>query len=311
MGEPVFHHAPVLLEESLEALAIREDGIYVDCTFGRGGHSAAILARLGERGRLIALDRDADAVTSASERIGKDPRFVIEHASFDRLAEIAARHGIAGKVDGVLLDLGVSSPQLDDARRGFSFMNDGPLDMRMDVGSGMSAAEWLGDASEREIRDVLRTYGEERFAGRIAHAIVQARQEAPLVTTLQLARLVEKAVPRREKGKHPATRTFQAVRIRINRELEQLETVLGQVLDVLASGGRLAVISFHSLEDRIAKRLLKKHSSPPKLPRGVPVMAQEESGELRLVGKSIVPSARELESNPRARSSRLRVAEKL
>ena len=311
MGEPVFHHAPVLLDESLDALAIREDGIYIDCTFGRGGHSAAILAKLGEKGRLIALDRDNDAVASASKRLGDDPRFVIEHASFDRLADIATRHGVAGKVDGVLLDLGVSSPQLDDARRGFSFMNDGPLDMRMDTGSGMSAAEWLGNASEREIRDVLRTYGEERFAGRIAHAIVTARQEAPLMTTLQLARLVEKAVPRREKGKHPATRTFQAIRIRINQELEQLESVLGQVIDVLAQGGRLVVISFHSLEDRIVKRFLRKYSTPPKLPRGVPVMAQEEVTLLRLVGKSIVPSAKELASNPRARSSRLRVAERV
>jgi 16S rRNA (cytosine1402-N4)-methyltransferase len=301
----------VLLDESLDALAIREDGIYIDCTFGRGGHSAAILAKLGDKGRLIALDRDNDAVASASKRLGGDPRFVIEHASFDRLADIATRHGVAGKVDGVLLDLGVSSPQLDDARRGFSFMNDGPLDMRMDTGSGMSAAEWLGNASEREIRDVLRTYGEERFAGRIAHAIVTARQEAPLMTTLQLARLVEKAVPRREKGKHPATRTFQAIRIRINQELEQLESVLGQVIDVLAQGGRLVVISFHSLEDRIVKRFLRKYSTPPKLPRGVPVMAQEEVTLLRLVGKSIVPSAKELASNPRARSSRLRVAERV
>jgi 16S rRNA (cytosine1402-N4)-methyltransferase len=190
-------------------------------------------------------------------------------------------------------------------------MNDGPLDMRMDTGSGMSAAEWLGNASEREIRDVLRTYGEERFAGRIAHAIVTARQEAPLMTTLQLARLVEKAVPRREKGKHPATRTFQAIRIRINHELEQLESVLGQVIDVLAQGGRLVIISFHSLEDRIVKRFLRKYSTPPKLPRGVPVMAQEEVTLLRLVGKSIVPSAKELASNPRARSSRLRVAERV
>lgn len=311
MGEPVFHHAPVLLEESLKALAIREDGIYIDCTFGRGGHSAAILGRLGDKGRLIAFDRDADAVASASERFGGDPRFVIEHASFDRLADIATRRGIAGKVDGILLDLGVSSPQLDDARRGFSFMNDGPLDMRMDIGCGMTAAEWLGKASESEIRDVLRTCGEERFAGRIAHAIVLARQEAPLMTTLQLARLVEKAVPRREKGKHPATRTFQAIRIRINRELEQLESVLSQVIDVLAPGGRLAVISFHSLEDRIVKRFLRKYSTPPKLPRGVPVMAQEEVTALKLVGKSIVPSANEIRSNPRARSSRLRIAERV
>ena len=310
MGEPVFHHRPVLLEESLEALAIREDGIYIDCTYGRGGHSAAILAELGDRGCLIALDRDADAVASALDRFGEDPRFVIEHASFDRLAEIAERQDVAGAVNGILLDLGVSSPQLDDARRGFSFMNDGPLDMRMDMNSGMSAAEWLGEASETEIRDVLRSYGEERFAGRIAHAVVMARQEAPLMTTLQLSKLVERAVPRREKGKHPATRTFQAIRIRINRELEQLESVLAQSLDVLAPGGRLAVISFHSLEDRIVKRFFRKHSSPPKLPKGVPVMASEETTVLKLVGKSIAPSARELATNPRARSSRLRIAER-
>ena len=310
MGEPVFHHRPVLLEESLEALAICEDGTYIDCTYGRGGHSAAILAELGERGCLIALDRDADAVASAAERFGEDPRFVIEHASFDRLAEIAERQGVAGAVNGILLDLGVSSPQLDDARRGFSFMNDGPLDMRMDMNSGMNAAEWLGEASEAEIRDVLRSYGEERFAGRIAHAVVLARQEAPLMTTLQLARLVERAVPRREKGKHPATRTFQAIRIRINRELEQLESVLDQSLDVLAPGGRLAVISFHSLEDRIVKRFLRKHSSPPKLPKGVPVTVSEETTVLNLVGKSIAPSAQELAANPRARSSRLRIAER-
>ena len=311
MGEPVFHHAPVLLDESLDALAIREDGIYIDCTFGRGGHSAAILAKLGDKGRLIALDRDNDAVASASKRLGGDPRFVIEHASFDRLAEIATRHGVAGKVDGVLLDLGVSSPQLDDARRGFSFMNDGPLDMRMDTGSGMSAAEWLGNASEREIRDVLRTYGEERFAGRIAHAIVTARQEAPLMTTLQLARLVEKAVSRREKGKHPATRTFQAIRIRINRELEQLESVLDQVIDVLAPGGRLAVISFHSLEDRIVKRYMRDMARGQPIPRGVPVQDSALERRLRIVGKAVRPDAEEVAANPRSRSAIMRVAEKI
>ena len=310
MAEPGFHHRPVLLDESLGGLAIRRDGIYIDCTFGRGGHSAAILDRLGKNGRLIALDRDAEAVASAARRFGDDDRFVIEHVSFDRLADIADRHGVTGEVDGILLDLGVSSPQLDDPQRGFSFMNDGPLDMRMDTTSGRTAAEWLGEASENEIRDVLRTYGEERFAGRIAHAIVMARQEAPLMTTLQLARLVERAVPRREKGKHPATRTFQAIRIRINRELEQLESVLGQALAVLAPGGRLAVISFHSLEDRIVKRFFRKHATPPRLPRGVPVRMQEEKTDLKLVGKPAVPSAQELADNPRARSSRLRIAEK-
>ena len=310
MTEQAFLHKPVLLGESLEALAIRQDGIYIDCTFGRGGHSAAILDRLGEHGRLVALDRDVEAVAAAAGRIGEDARFVIEHASFDRLEEIAEKHGIAGEVDGILLDLGVSSPQLDDAQRGFSFMNDGPLDMRMDTTSGRTAAEWLGEASENEIRDVLRTYGEERFAGRIAHAIVMARQESPLMTTLQLARLIESAVPRREKGKHPATRSFQAIRIRINRELEQLESVLEQALAVLAGGGRLVVISFHSLEDRIVKRFFRRHSTPPRLPKGVPVMAQEEITDMKLVGKSIAPSAQELASNPRARSSRLRIAEK-
>jgi 16S rRNA (cytosine1402-N4)-methyltransferase len=310
VAEQAFLHKPVLLGESLEALAIRDDGIYIDCTFGRGGHTGAILDRLGKRGRLVALDRDIEAVASAAGRFGKDPRFVIEHASFDRLAEIAEKHGMTGEVDGILLDLGVSSPQLDDAQRGFSFMNDGPLDMRMDTTSGRTAAEWLGEASENEIRDVLRTYGEERFAGRIAHAIVMARQESPLMTTLQLARLIESAVPRREKGKHPATRSFQAIRIRINRELEQLESVLEQALVVLARGGRLVVISFHSLEDRIVKRFFRRHATPPRLPRGVPVMARDEKTDLKLVGKSIAPSAQELAANPRARSSRLRIAEK-
>jgi 16S rRNA (cytosine1402-N4)-methyltransferase len=310
VAEQAFLHKPVLLEESLEALAIREDGIYIDCTFGRGGHAAAILDRLGKHGRLVALDRDIEAVASAAGRFGADARFVIEHASFDRLAEVAEKHGMTGEVDGILLDLGVSSPQLDDAQRGFSFMNDGPLDMRMDTTSGRTAAEWLGEASENEIRDVLRTYGEERFAGRIAHAIVMARQESPLMTTLQLARLIESAVPRREKGKHPATRSFQAIRIRINRELEQLESVLEQALAVLACGGRLVVISFHSLEDRIVKRFFRRHATPPQLPKGVPVMAREEETDLKLVGKSIAPSAQELAANPRARSSRLRIAEK-
>lgn len=310
MVDSNLHHRPVLLDESLEALAIREDGIYIDCTFGRGGHSAAIMERLGESGRLIALDRDPQAVESAIERFGEDGRFNIEHVSFDRLGEVAERLGINNDIDGILLDLGVSSPQLDDAERGFSFMQDGPLDMRMDTSSGVTAAEWLGEASENEIRDVLRTYGEERFSGRIAHAIVAAREEAPLMTTLQLARLVDHAVPRKEKGKHPATRTFQAIRIRINRELEQLESVLGQAMAILAPGGRLAVISFHSLEDRIVKRFFRKHSTPPQMPKGVPVMAKDEKTDLTLIGKSVAPSTPELAENPRARSSRLRIAEK-
>ncbi|HBH35806.1 MAG TPA: 16S rRNA (cytosine(1402)-N(4))-methyltransferase [Gammaproteobacteria bacterium] len=305
------NHRPVLLREAVDALAIRPDGVYVDATFGRGGHSSLILQRLGADGRLVALDRDPDAIESAAAVIGGDPRFSIEHASFDALEKISAKLGLKGEVDGVLLDLGVSSPQLEDARRGFSFMNDGPLDMRMNPDDDLSAATWLLEASQKEIKQVLSEYGEERYSGRIAAAIVAQRQERPLITTMQLAELIDRAVPRKDPGKHPATRTFQAIRIRINQELLQLSAVLEQAVSVLRSGGRLSVISFHSLEDRIVKRFLRDHSRVDTLPKGVPVMASQlQQPQLRLVGKAVTPSYEEIRENPRARSSRLRVAEK-
>ena len=305
------NHQPVLLHEAVDALAIRPDGIYVDATFGRGGHSSLILQQLGGSGRLVALDRDPDAIKSAAAVIGADPRFSIEHASFDALEQISVKLGIKGDVDGVLLDLGVSSPQLEDAQRGFSFMRDGPLDMRMNPDDGLTAATWLLEASQKEIKQVLSEYGEERYSGRIAAAIVAQRQERPLMTTLQLAGLIAHSVPRKDPGKHPATRTFQAIRIRINQELQQLSAVLEQALSILRPGGRLSVISFHSLEDRIVKRFLRDHSRVDTLPKGVPVMASQlQQPGLRLVGKAVTPSREEIRANPRARSSRLRIAEK-
>ena len=304
-------HRPVLLHEAVDALAIRPDGIYVDATFGRGGHSSLILQQLGADGRLVALDRDPDAIKSAAAVIGDDPRFSIEHASFDALEKISVKLGLKGEVDGVLLDLGVSSPQLEDAQRGFSFMHDGPLDMRMNPDDAMTAAAWLSAASQQQIKQVLSEYGEERYSGRIASAIVAQRQRKPLTTTLQLAALIDQAVPRKDPGKHPATRTFQAIRIRINRELQQLSAVLEQALSILRPGGRLSVISFHSLEDRIVKRFLRDHSRVDTLPKGVPVMASQlRKPLLHLVGRAVTPSAEEISENPRARSSRLRVAEK-
>lgn len=306
------HHRTVLLQEAVEALAVKPDGVYVDATFGRGGHSVLILERLGEAGRLLALDRDPQAVSSAAAVIGGDQRFVIEHASFDELQKLCVQHGLKGRVDGVLLDLGVSSPQLDDAQRGFSFQHDGPLDMRMNPADAMTAAAWLAGASQEEIRRVLREYGEERFAGRIASAIVRQRQHQPLTTTRQLVELIERAAPRKDPGKHPATRTFQAIRIEVNQELRQLTEVLDQALSVLAPGGRLAVISFHSLEDRIVKRFLRRHSKADTLPKGVPLMASQlQPPLLRLVGGVISAADEEVRRNPRARSSRLRVAEKM
>jgi 16S rRNA (cytosine1402-N4)-methyltransferase len=305
------HHSAVLLQEAVEALAIKPDGVYVDATFGRGGHSALILERLGPAGRLLAFDRDPEAVDSASAVIGSDRRFVIEHACFDELQKLCVKHGLKGGVDGLLLDLGVSSPQLDDALRGFSFQHDGPLDMRMNPTDDLTAAAWLAGASQEEIRRVLREYGEERFAGRIATAIVRQRQHEALTTTRQLVDLVERAVPRKDPGKHPATRTFQAIRIEVNQELRQLAEVLEQALSVLAPEGRLAVISFHSLEDRIVKRFLRRHSTADTLPKGVPLMASQlQPPLLRLVGGVIGASDEELKRNPRARSARLRVAEK-
>ena len=298
-------HQTVLLEEAIDVLAIRADGKYVDATFGRGGHSRLILDRLGPTGRLVALDKDPQAVAAAA-RI-RDARLSAVHASFVELAEVLERLGLEG-VDGVLLDLGVSSPQLDDAARGFSFRRDGPLDMRMDTSRGQTAAQWLETASEAEIREVIHDYGEERFAKQIAKAIVAARQREPVVTTGQLADIVGAAVRTREKGKDPATRTFQAVRIYLNQELAHLSLALPQVLDSLRPGGRLAVISFHSLEDRIVKHFMRD-AARADVPIRLPLRESElPQPRLRLIGKPLRPSAAEVAANPRARSATLRVA---
>ncbi len=304
-------HQSVLLRPSVEALKIEPAGVYVDGTFGRGGHSRLILSALGERGRLIAIDRDPQAVAYAQAHFADDARFSIVHGSFAMLAEVAREAGVMGRVDGVLLDLGVSSPQLDQAERGFSFGKSGPLDMRMDTTRGESAAEWLARAESDEIAEVLKAYGEERHARRIARAIVAAREEAPIVTTERLAEVVSQANPSWEKGKHPATRSFQAIRIRVNGELDAIQCCLDQVLDVLAVGGRLAVISFHSLEDRIVKRFMRDQARGDRFPPGVPIRQDQLQPRLRLVGKAIHPDVDEIESNPRARSAVLRVAERL
>jgi len=302
-------HAPVLLEETLAGLAIRPEGMYVDGTYGRGGHARAVLARLGAGGRLVVLDRDPEAIDDAQRQFGRDPRVRIHHATFDRIAELAGR----GVADGVLLDLGVSSPQLDDPARGFSFLRDGPLDMRMDPGSGGSAADFLAGASEAEIASVIADYGEERYARRIARSIVEARARAPLSTTGALADLVSAAIPARlrEPGKHPATRTFQALRIRVNRELELIEQGLAAALEALAPDGRLAVISFHSLEDRRVKRFMRAHALGDPVWRGLPNAPDAARPLLALVGKAQHASAAEVIANPRARSAVLRVARKV
>lgn len=304
-------HRPVLLAEVLSVLMTECDGVYVDATFGRGGHSRGMLHRLSAAGRLLALDRDPQAVAAGQRLAQDDPRLEIEHAPFSRLGEIADRRGLRGRVRGVLLDLGVSSPQLDDPERGFSFTQDGPLDMRMNPETGQTAAEWLSRASAQEIAEVLWSYGEERYARRIARAIIVARAAQPILGTRQLAETVAHANPSWEPGKHPATRSFQAIRIFINRELEELRACLGQVIEVLAQGGRLAVISFHSLEDRIVKHFMRREARGDCFPPGVPVTQAACAPRLRLVGKSLRPTAAEVAANPRARSAVLRVAERL
>ncbi|MTW22009.1 16S rRNA (cytosine(1402)-N(4))-methyltransferase RsmH [Allochromatium palmeri] len=304
-------HKPVLLEETVSALLVQPDGIYVDGTFGRGGHSRAILSRLGASGRLLGLDRDPEAVAVGQALAAEDSRFSIHRGSFGDLGRLLAEAGLESRLNGLLLDLGVSSPQLDQPERGFSFMADGPLDMRMDPDSGESAAQWLARADQSEIATVLREFGEERFANRIARAIVETRVQSPIRSTAQLAELVARAVPRREPGKHPATRTFQALRIQVNGELEALHDCLDQVVDRLAIGGRLVVISFHSLEDRPVKRFIRRESKGPELPKGVPARAVDVQGRLRPIGKSVRPSAAEETQNPRARSAIMRVAERL
>ena len=304
-------HQPVLLNETLEGLAIQPDGVYVDGTFGRGGHAGAILAALGPQGRLLAIDKDPEAVHSGSMQFGDDPRFEIEQGAFTMLSRMVAQRNLTGRINGLLLDLGVSSPQLDDSSRGFSFSADGPLDMRMDPTSGVSAAEWLEQADEREISDVLKNLGEERFARRIARAIVELRATQPLRTTRQLAELVATAIPVREKNKHPATRSFQAIRIFINHELDDIRDVLDQVLDVLAPHGRLVVISFHSLEDRIVKRFIRHEYQGEQPPVEFPLAGMDYQPRLRPVGKAVRAGKEEVAGNPRARSAVLRVAERL
>ncbi len=310
-------HFTVLLNEAVEGLSLKPNGIYIDGTFGRGGHSRKILSELGEQGRLIAIDRDPEAILAAQAI--QDSRFSIEHNTFSEIKSICEVHNLVGKIDGILLDLGVSSPQLDDAERGFSFMQDGPLDMRMDSSKGISAAEWLQQVSESDLAWVLKTFGEERFAKRIAHNIVEFNRQAlqnktePLTRTLQLAQLIAQSMPIKEKHKHPATRSFQAIRIFINSELEELEKILNSAIDVLAPEGRLAIISFHSLEDRLVKRFMKKQSKGDEIPRGLPLTeAQiERNQKLKLIGKAIMPTEAELAVNSRSRSAVLRVAERL
>lgn len=312
-----FQHISVLLHESIDGLAIKPDGIYIDGTFGRGGHSRTILSQLGPNGHLYSIDRDPQAIAEAQKI--DDPRFTIVHGPFSGIAEYAQRYDLVGKVDGVLFDLGVSSPQLDDAERGFSFMKDGPLDMRMDPTSGMPVSDWLAQADLDDITWVIREFGEDKHARRIAKAIVAYREDEenePLARTSQLAKLISDAAPKSFKEKkHPATRAFQAFRIYINSELEEIDTALKGAASILAPQGRLSVISFHSLEDRMVKRFMRKESKGPEVPHGIP-LTQEQiralgSADLKTVGKAIKPSEQEVEMNPRSRSSVLRIAEKL
>jgi len=305
-------HVPVLLGPVLEGLDIKKDGCYVDGTFGRGGHSGEILKQLNAHGRLIGIDRDPDAIASAPASLTDDPRFELVRGELAQLKKIIAERNLSGEVDGLLYDLGVSSPQLDEAHRGFSFLRDGPLDMRMDPDSGTSASDWLASVDERGLKHVLRVYGEETHATRIARAILAARESSPIETTKQLANIVEAAVPGkvRAQKKHPATKTFQAIRIAINGELEQLEAVLEQSVDALKQGGRLCVISFHSLEDRMVKRFIRNASSEPEQYRGMPSMPDELRPKLTTIGKVVVASDEEIQLNRRARSARLRIAER-
>ncbi|MEG2662313.1 MAG: 16S rRNA (cytosine(1402)-N(4))-methyltransferase RsmH [Hafnia sp.] len=311
MSEENYQHKTVLLDEAVNGLNLRSNGIYIDGTFGRGGHSRLILSQLGPEGRLLAIDRDPQATAAAAEIT--DPRFSIIHGPFSDMATYVRELGLEGQINGVLLDLGVSSPQLDDAERGFSFMRDGPLDMRMDPTRGLSAAEWLMKAEEEDIAWVLKTFGEERFAKRIARAIVERNRLEPMTRTHELATLIANASPFREKHKHPATRSFQAIRIYINSELEEIERALNGALEILSPEGRLSVISFHSLEDRIVKQFIRHHSRGPQVPAGIPLteaqLRSQGGRKLKALGK-MKPSSDEVSANPRARSSVLRFAER-
>ena len=301
-------HRPVLLEEVVEAMNIREDGYYLDATAGRGGHVAAVLEQLGPKGRVLAIDRDPQAIAAVTRRFADEPRVQIRQANFSSLASIVEQGEC---FNGILFDFGVSSPQLDDASRGFSFMQDGPLDMRMNPSDHPSAAEWLATAEQHEIRDVLRRFGEERHAHRIAWAIVDCRAEKAIETTAQLVAIIKQIVPAREQGKHPATKSFQAIRIRINKELEEIVSVLPVALGALCDGGRLLAISFHSLEDRIVKRFMRDEARGDDLPKEIPIRDAERTPGLRLIGKPVRATASEIDNNPRARSATLRIAERI
>lgn len=313
MNAATYSHVTVLLREAVEALAVRADGCYLDGTFGRGGHSRAILEGLAESGRLLGFDKDPQAIATGLALADADARFQIVQRSFAELGEEVAVRGLTGQVDGILLDLGVSSPQLDDPERGFSFMNDGPLDMRMNPDAGLSAAEWIASADEEEIARVFYEYGEERFSRRMARAIVQRRGEQPFTRTADLAEVIAAANPAWEKGKHPATRAFQGLRIHVNNELGDLERGLEAALEALSVGGRLVVISFHSLEDRIVKQFMRRQvkGEADNLPRDLPVRVARFEPRIKLIGKPQYASAEELKANPRSRSAVMRVAEKL
>lgn len=312
MSENFNQHIPVLLNEAVECLVTSRSGVYVDATFGRGSHSAAILKSLDRNGRLIAFDKDPEAVAYARAHFAGDPRFSIFHCSFARMQMCLTELNVFGSVQGILFDLGVSSPQLDNPERGFSFSQSGKLDMRMDTTRGMDAMTWLAQVEEKELADILWNYGEEKFSRRIARAIVAARVESPITTTEQLAGIIKQAMPRQKTyDKHPATRSFQAIRIAVNQELTDLQQGLNQALEALATGGRLAVISFHSLEDRIVKQFIRQHEKGQELPRGLPVKGYQFNSRLKALGKPVKPGLQEVNVNPRARSAILRLAEKL
>ncbi len=307
--ENLTSHTTVLLHEAVDGLNIKPDGIYLDGTFGRGGHSRLILQKLNEKGRLIALDRDLQAAESARE-FEQDPRFSFFHQDFADIRSLLDQQGLLNKLDGILLDLGVSSPQLDQADRGFSFSKDGPLDMRMDTSKGVSAKDWVNSAPVEEMKKVLKEYGEEKFALRIARGIEAYRSEQEINSTLQLAKIIDEACPVKDKFKHPATRSFQAIRIFVNNELGQLKNTLTDMFEYLAIGGRMSVISFHSLEDRIVKRFIKEQSQGVQLPKEIPVFANDIETKFKKIGKAIKASKAEVTVNPRSRSAILRIAEK-
>lgn len=306
-----FEHQSVLLQQAVDALVTDESGFYIDGTFGRGGHSKRILEKLSGEGRLLVVDKDPEAISEAEKLKQQDSRLIVAHCSFAQIADLADNHGVSGNVSGVLLDLGVSSPQLDEAERGFSFSKDGPLDMRMNNAEGMTAQEWLASAREEEMARVFFEYGEERFSRRIARAIVEERKQTSITGTLQLAELVKQAHPAWEKHKHPATRVFQAIRIHINNELGELEQVLSSIVDILRTGGRMVVISFHSLEDRLVKQFINREQRGDDFPPDMPVTQSQLNPRLKRVGKQVRADVAEVSENVRARSAVLRVAEKI